>query len=82
MKSDEWEDEWSEEKAVSDGNPITAEKFYKALKGYGKKVDNTSNMILLAFDAATPGRLAMIENMTLNTARYLQNIEKWHEDCS
>lgn len=81
-EADEWEDEWSEEEIVSDGNPITAEKFYKALRGYGKKVDNMSNMILLAFDAATPGRLAMIENMTLNTTRYLQNIEKWHEDCN
>ena len=79
---DSWDDDWSEEEDVSDGNPITAEKFYKALNGYGKKVDNTSNMILLAFDAATPGRLAMIENVTLDTVRYLKNIEKWHNDCN
>lgn len=79
---DSWDDDWSEEEEVSDGNPITAEKFYKVLNGYGKKVDNTSNMILLAFDAATPGRLAMIENVTLDTARYLKNIEKWHNDCN
>ena len=79
---DSWDNDWSEEEEVSDGNPITAEKFYKALNGYGKKVDNTSNMILLAFDAATPGRLAMIENVTLDTARYLKNIEKWHNDCN
>ena len=79
---DSWDDDWSEEEEVSDGNPITAEKFYKALNGYGKKVDNTSNMILLALDAATPGRLAMIENVTLDTARYLKNIEKWHNDCN
>lgn len=79
---DSWDDDWSEEEEVSDGNSITAEKFYKALNGYGKKVDNTSNMILLAFDAATPGRLAMIENVTLDTARYLKNIEKWHNDCN
>lgn len=79
---DSWDDDWSEEEEVSDGNPITAEKFYKALNGYGQKVDNMSNMILLAFDAATPGRLAMIENVTLDTARYLKNIEKWHNDCN
>ena len=79
---DSWDDDWSEEEDVSDGNPITAEKFYKALNGYGKRVDNTSNMILLAFDAATPGRLAMIENVTLDTAKYLENIEKWHNDCN
>lgn len=79
---DDWDDDWSEEEWTSDGNPITAGKFYKALRGYGKHVDNTSNMMLLAFDAATPGRLAMIENMMLDTARYLENIKKWHKDCN
>ena len=79
---DDWEDDWSTEEIVSDGNPITADKFYKALRGYGKKIDNTSNMILLAFDAATPGRLALIENQELNSVRYLKNIEKWHNDCN
>lgn len=39
-------------------------------------------MILLAFDAATPGRLALIENQELNSVRYLKNIEKWHNDCN
>ena len=79
---DDWEDDWSTEEIVSDGNPITTDKFYKALRGYGKKIDNTSNMILLAFDAATPGRLALIENQELNSVRYLKNIEKWHNDCN
>ena len=76
---DDWEDDWSTGEIVSDGNPITADKFYKALRGYGKKIDNTSNMILLAFDAATPGRLALIENQELNSVRYLKNIEKWQK---
>ena len=60
---------------------ITAKAFYKALSGYGKRIQNTSSMILLGFDAATPGRLAMIENRTLDSSRYLENIKKWHEDC-
>lgn len=72
---DEWSDEESEEEMVSDGNAITAIKFYKALRGYGKKVDNTSAMFLLAFDAATPGRLSMVEEKTLDSARYLENIK-------
>ena len=78
---DEWSDEESEEEMVSDGNAITAIKFYKALRGYGKKVDKTSAMFLLAFDAATPGRLSMVEEKTLDSARYLENIKKWHESC-
>ena len=32
-------------------------------------------MFLLGFDAATPGRLAMIEEKTLDSARYLENIK-------
>lgn len=79
---DDWEDNWSTTDTISDGNPITAENFYKALRGYGKKVDNTSSMILLGFDAATPGRLAMVEEKTLDSARYLENIKKWHESCN
>ena len=39
-------------------------------------------MFLLGFDAATPGRLAMIEEKTLDSARYLENIKKWHESCN
>ena len=70
------------EEIISDGNAVTAEKFYRALRGYGKKVDNTSAMILLSFDAATPGRLSMVEEMTLDSARYLENIKKWHESCN
>ena len=80
---DEWEDDWDEKEdnKVSDGNEITAQKFYRALRGYGKKIDNTSFMMLLGFDAATPGRLSMVEEKTLDTARYLENIKKWHESC-
>ena len=78
----DWDDEEAEEEVISDGNAITAEKFYRALRGYGKKVNNTSAMILLGFDAATPGRLSMVEEMTLDSARYLENIKKWHESCN
>ena len=52
--SDGWEDE-PEMDAVPDGNPMTAKQFYSALEGYRKLVENTSHMILMAFDAATTG---------------------------
>ena len=75
-----WEEE-QEETSVSDGNPITARQFYSALEGYRKKVENTSRMILMAFDAATTGRLSLAEFKTMETSRYLDNIRKWHEQC-
>lgn len=78
--SNEWEDELEEE-VVPDGNPITARQFYSALDGYRKQVENTSHMILMAFDAATTGRLSLAEFKTLESSRYLDNIRKWHEQC-
>lgn len=77
---DGWEEE-PEETAVPDENPMTARQFYSALAGYRKQVENPSHMILLAFDAATTGRLSLAEFKTLDTARYLENIQKWHEQC-
>lgn len=44
-----------------DGKQLTAKMFGKALNGYRRKVKNTAHMILLGFDASTPGRLAMVE---------------------
>ena len=61
-----WDEKNLKKETISDGKQVyKLKKFYKALRGYGKKVDNTSAMILLGFDAATPGRLSMVEEMTL-----------------
>lgn len=74
---------WNREpsKSEPDSNFFTAQQFYHALEGYGKEIDHTSNMVLMAFDAATTGRLAMEEFKTLETARYLENIKNWHMRC-
>lgn len=74
-------DEEKQEMVVSDTNVITAEQFYCALEGYRKRINFTSKMVLMAFDAATSGRLALAEYKTLDSARYLENIEKWHNEC-
>ena len=73
-------DTFEDEEEIDTGE-IIAEKFHKALQGYGGKIENTSRMILLGVDAATPGRLSMVEEKKLDSARYLENIKKWHEDC-
>ena len=83
-----FQDEFAEEyrkkekaESVLDENPVTAQQFFQALKGYRKTVNHTSRMTLLAFDAATTGRLALADYKTLDTSRYLENIEKWHSQC-
>ena len=64
-----------------DTNPITAKQFNTALNGYLKSVENTSNMMVMALDAATPGRLAMTYFNRLPSAHYLDNIKFWHGSC-
>ena len=39
-------------------------------------------MMLMVFDAATPGRLSFIEHRTMATTKYLEQIRKWHESCA
>ena len=86
MEEDEFQDaildDWGDEKEEFwDGNSIAARQFYSALDGYQKQVDNTSQMVLMAFDAATTGRLSLAEYKALETSRYLDNIKKWHMEC-
>ena len=51
------------------------------MEGYGRQFEQSSRMILMAFDAATTGRLALMEYKSLDTSRYLENIKKWHKEC-
>lgn len=62
-------------------NSNGAERFYQALDGYRKNLNGMSNMILMAFDAATTGRLAMLEYKHIESSQYLNNIQYWHTMC-
>lgn len=64
-----------------DTNHITAAQFNSALNGYKREIGNTSNMVVMALDSATPGRLAITYFNRMPVARYLENIAFWHESC-
>lgn len=80
------EDDFEEENEAftvkRDTASMTVNLFYKALDGYRKQVDYTSQMFLIALDAATTGRLALMEYREVDATRYLKNIEKWHIEGS
>lgn len=77
-------DVWGLDKE-KDSNPGTDEvgaaRFRRAMKGYKEQLTHMSRTVLLAFDAATTGRLAMIENKSFLSSNYVENIEYWHESC-
>lgn len=62
-------------------NEADAARFQNAISGYGKKLNYNSNIILMAFDAATTGRLAVMECQSLKTSIYLENLRHWYQDC-
>lgn len=70
-----------DEPGLPDTNYITAQMFNVALIGYKTELNSNSNMVILALDAATPGRLALTYFGSLSTSRYLENIRLWHESC-
>lgn len=62
-------------------NYASAKELNAALDGYVSKLNDTSRMVVLALDSATPGRLAITYYRDLASSRYLDNIRMWHESC-
>lgn len=77
-----WEDE-EEGEAYMGTDPKTAARFQAAVAGYQKAVNINANSqtMLMAFDAATTGRLAIMACQGFSTSMYLKNLNQWHEDC-
>ncbi|MCC9078493.1 type I-C CRISPR-associated protein Cas8c/Csd1 [Litorilinea aerophila] len=66
--------------------PYTAQEIALQLKkriaGYGKELGDTTEIVVMAMDSATPGRLAMTYYRELNSSDFLQRIDRWHESCA
>lgn len=74
--------DWDEdEMQAEETGEVQASGFRNAMRGYGNHFKDTSRVVLLAFDAATTGRLAMVENKSFESSRYLKNLIYWHESC-
>jgi len=57
-------------------------KFNRRMLGYSSELGNTDNIMVMAFDSASRGRLAITyyqEN--LSVSEYLTRIENWHKTC-
>lgn len=59
-----------------------AERFLNAIDGYEKMYDPDQMMHIMAFSAATSGRLAIVGNYCGGVIPYLENVKKWHRDMS
>ena len=54
----------------------------KHIKGYRQRLDYSSQIMLICVDAATPGRLSMVQYQEFSATDYYDNLEKWYKSVS
>lgn len=54
----------------------------KKLAGYRAELGDTTNVIVLSLDSATPGRMAISYYRELTSSEFLARLEKWHEETA
>lgn len=52
----------------------------KKIAGYRALLGDTTDVIVLSLDSATPGRMAISYYRQLTSSEFLSRIEKWHEE--
>ncbi len=52
------------------------------ISGYHAELGNTEDIVVLALDSATPGRIAVTYYRELKASEFLARIEAWHSKCS
>jgi len=57
-------------------------KLKKKIAGYGKELRDTTNVVVMGLDSATPGRLSITYYRELTGTDFLQKINDWHESCA
>jgi CRISPR-associated protein Csd1 len=76
-----------EELAMDDSNVVStaqniALKFNKKMAGYKADLGDTSGVVVMGLDSATPGRMAITFYRELTGSDFLSRIEQWHETCA
>jgi len=57
-------------------------KLKKKIAGYGNNLGDTTDVVVMGLDSATPGRLAITYYRELTGSDFLQRINEWHESCA
>jgi CRISPR-associated protein Csd1 len=54
----------------------------KKIAGYRKELGDTTDVIVMGLDSATPGRMAIAYYRELSGSEFLQRINDWHNSCA
>ena len=76
---------WENAPTEEDPNAYTAQelavKLRNRIAGYGKELGKTDEVVVMALDSATTGRMAITYYRDLTGSDFLQRIDDWHTTC-
>lgn len=71
----------SDDVAVDTAQDI-ALRLRKKIAGYRQEIGDRTDVVVMAVDSATTGRLSIVYYRMLNGSDFLHRIEQWHETCA
>ncbi len=74
--------EYSQPSIVGDVGQAFATRLNKAIAGYRANIRDTDDIVVLALDSATPGRMAITFYRELTSSEFLRRLVAWHEICA
>lgn len=72
----------TEESKTADTAQDVAIRLKKKIAGYRKEIGERGDVVVMAVDSATPGRLSIVYYRALNGSEFLERIENWHATCA
>jgi CRISPR-associated protein Csd1 len=71
-----------EEAPTADTAQDVALRLKKKIAGYRQEIGDTTSVVVMAVDSATPGRLSIVYYRMLTGSDFLERIEHWHDSCA
>ena len=65
-----------------DAGQAFAVRLNKCIAGYRAKLGSTDEIVVMALDSATPGRMAITYYRELTGSEFLERLQAWHESCA
>jgi CRISPR-associated protein Csd1 len=62
-----------------DAGQLFAKQLNDLIRGYAAKLNQREDIVVMALDSATPGRMAITYYRELEASEFLQRIQGWHE---
>lgn len=67
------------ERYKGDAGQLFAKQLNKLIRGYEAKLTKREDIVVMALDSATPGRMAITYYRELQASEFLERIRSWHE---